>query len=264
MSILFFNSGLGGRVTTPATSQSKPEQAAENILRWFWRYGVNKPGVVGVICYGYVAVIGVIYNVSFYNKHGVDVLDYYDLNDYLLSGLHCPRSLLLSVIIIVLGITYTIMIPKIERKFRGHVKKVLVNRINNPNSKFLSMSRQLYDGTTSYENFSIKYEHFFVFLLSVYLLSFFFITGFMVKAFAERDVSSYLYSPNRRYLVFLKNDENDFNGRQLLYLGSTQRFLFFRNPQGKSLEIVNNQELLRMTLNPGTAGGRPGTAGGWP
>jgi hypothetical protein len=59
----------------------------------------SNPVLISGALYAYVSLVGTIYNVLFFQKYSIDILNYYDVRDYLLSGLRHPVPLAMTVIL---------------------------------------------------------------------------------------------------------------------------------------------------------------------
>ena len=66
-------------------------------MRRLWAYALENPVVFTVLFYGYVSIIGLIYNTVYFRQFGIAILEFYDLQDFLLGGLRSPTVLSVPV-----------------------------------------------------------------------------------------------------------------------------------------------------------------------
>ena len=71
--------------------------AIRNLLKGISSFFREHPAVLFSLAYVYFAILGLIYKWSLFRRFDIDILDYAEINDFLLAAFNVPQTILLAI-----------------------------------------------------------------------------------------------------------------------------------------------------------------------
>lgn len=210
-------------------------------LRQVWVYALEKPVVFTVMFYGYVSIIGLIYNTVYFDRFGINILEFYEVQDFLLGGLRTPSILLVPLLLISIAFFMGIMLLAIDRANRRARRRLAT-----------LMAKEVEERPSLALVVFLRYHEFMEYLRAKNLwVSRYLILICIVGATALSHLliitlaNANSFSDRSRYCTYLS--EGLLSDAPLALIGTSQGFYFLRGLGTLEVEVIPRKEVLRMT-----------------
>lgn len=223
-----------------ATSPSEKEELASRptILRQIWVYALEKPIVFTGMFYGYVSFIGLTYNTVYFNRFGINILEFYELQDFLLGGLRLPFLLSFPLFFVVIAFIAGILMLGINRA---------VNRMGQTTAKLVAKeSASPARDKVLRPNEFIQNIRSITLWMSRYLTLVCIIGAMALSVLLIINLANTgLLSDRSRYCTYITGGL--LSDSPLTFIGTSQGFYFLQQIGTSEVHVIPRKEVLRMT-----------------
>jgi hypothetical protein len=221
-------------------------------MRQVWDYALEKPVVFTVMFYGYVSIIGLIYNAAYFDRFGISILEFYEMQDFLLGGLRIPAILLMTILFIPAAVFMRIVQLAAARSSRRSrrdlasvLTKVAAERPTSVLARGLRPSLLYFEFMDYVRAKTRRFDHFFIL---VYTIGAMVVLVSLIITIANANANS--LSNGSRYCTFLS--EGLLSDSPSVLIGTSQGFYFLQRVGSLEVQVIPRKEVLRMTKK-GTA-----------
>ena len=223
-------------------STADSDIGARPLWQHFLAFFREKPAIFGAVLYIYVSVVGLLFNLILFLHFDIYILDYYNITDFLISGLRQPFLLVVfisvpSVLIVVsFGFEY---LYNLQAKFA----KYIVAKIESSTNWLLVTLKKYLEFLSTLAERLWWLGHF---MIVSYATMGVLLSVVLVWVWAEKNAFQIHSSP--MFQVSLKgNSENQAISRIFL-IGSTQDLLFFKHECIDRVTVVPIGEIQQITI----------------
>ncbi|MEO6825112.1 MAG: hypothetical protein ABI167_10405 [Nitrosospira sp.] len=207
-------------------------------LRQVWVYALEKPVVFTVM----VSIIGLIYNVAYFGRFGISILEFYEMQDFLLGGLRNPTILLMTFLFILSAFVMRIVqldADRVNRKSRRDFAAVLAKvAAERPTLAWKLRPSLLFFKFREYVHAKTR-----LFFICVYTIGAAVVSVSLIDFIAITDANS--LSDRSRYCTYLA--EGLLSDTPLALIGTSQGFYFLQGIETLEVEVIPRKEVSRMT-----------------
>ncbi len=216
------------------------------ILGRVWNYGLEKPVLLGALLYGYVTLIGLLYNTVYFNQFGIDVVEFYQLQDFLLTGLRTRSILALPILFVACGLLYGVFVLAINRVenavYRGWGKRISsleasgqrLSWTQRIQAQFLKLRKKMQ--VTNFDAMTFVVPSLVILALAMSVALVF---GLAIDARFDFDRPYYCVEP----IDLVGSDGIS----PFIYIGATRDLFFFQSVWSEAVYILQRTEVLRLT-----------------
>lgn len=235
------------KVTTPPPDKEELVSRPTLLrLRQVWAYALEKPVVFTVTFYGSVSIIGLIYNSRYFDRFGISILEFYEMQDFLLGGLRIPAILLMTLLSI-LGWFFLWIVQlaadRVNRRSRRDFAAVLAKGAAEGPSVLAWALRPFLLFYEFWEYVSAKARRFDLFFICVRMIAGVVVSVSLIDFIAITNANS--LSDRSRYCAYLA--EGLLSDAPLALIGTTQGFYFLQGIGALEVQVIPRKEVLRMT-----------------
>ena len=183
--------------------------------------------------YIYVSVVGMVDAWNHFNAFGINVFEFAEINDFLLAAFREPQSFFVILIFIVLGILYFLLPWALSKSI-----SILISILRSEASK------------TKFPNLYKIYRGIVILISICYLLAAPYIGPVIYNDnYDSKWVEKILCDPNRHVNVtFSDRRKIPISPQHLVFLGTTEKFVFFYDNEKKSTVVPIDSILLMEQL----------------
>jgi hypothetical protein len=100
-------------VSAKENERTEPEDTQTDAVAWMLsEFFGNHPAVLGSLLYVLVTAIGIIYSGILYQRFGINIFDFADMNDLLLAAFKDAFAFAMSLVTLFLGLGFVLLLRK--------------------------------------------------------------------------------------------------------------------------------------------------------
>lgn len=230
-----------------SSSEARPEARFSQALLAIWKYALEKPAAIVSILYIYVSLVGLLYNVSYFYWFNINVVQFYDVTDFILACLRNPPALLVPIITIFLLAIVGMVVLVFDRAIRKWTNYT-ASRIESTNIENRGL---LMRGFIGYDRFAGRFHEKTKGWADPNVIPFFSLLGLILSVFIIFLIATWNYAGTKDgdedYCVYLGNMRNSVFSLPVKYVGSIQSMYFFWNPSTNSVDFIPQRAVTRIT-----------------
>ena len=228
-----------------STVEDQPEQSDNTRDHWrlVLKYARERPGAVGAVLYVYVSLIGVLFNQAYFAEFGIPILEYFEVGDFLLSGLRQPVLLVIPAVMVIAYALYgaaTVYLDQVVTRFRERTLPRL-QRSQSVSARTgvwaMNLDRRLGALTEPLSRY-----------IPLFFASFALLFSFAVVAIQGKlEAAKVMKRAKATMCVYV--DNGLLQQTPLIRLGSAQRVMFFIDQSSESVAIIPRERVRSLRIN---------------